>query len=362
MKHWWKILGALLVLYSLIAGLMIPLKSGVEFVTPDDTVNGQLLTLDIRGYNAHYQDAKELRTWLKLDSVHYLKGQNIKVKSQNRLSADFEIPSKFPTDKFLEDLTLILDNEIDGYSLLPDAVSLSRADSVEVDTAVAPVVVGEMAQPSGWEASINNIHKKEGYTFPFRNILEETIRNLFYHVPLWFGMLIILFVSMIYSIVYLVTRKSKYDYISLSLTQVGILYGILGLVTGAIWATWTWGEPWSGDVKQNMSAIAILIYLAYLVLRSAFDDYEVQARISSVYNIFAFATLIPLLFVLPRLYDSLHPGNGGNPGFGGEDLDNTMRMVFYPSIIGWTLLGVWMAQLAYRYMKLRETQLEKDYE
>lgn len=352
MKHWWKILGAVLVLYSLIAGLMIPLKSGVEFVTPDDAKKRQLLTLDIRGYNAHYQDAKELKTWLKLDSVHYIAGENIQVASQNRLKADFQIPSYFPTNRSgFADLTLILDNEIDGYSLLPDAVLINDLNVV-LDTLLAPI--------GKWETSLVGIHQKEGYNFPFRNILEETIRNLFYHVPLWFGMLIILFASMIYSVLYLFKKNSNYDFIALSLAQVGILYGLLGLATGAVWATWTWGEPWSGDVKQNMSAIAMLIYLAYLVLRSAFDDYEVQARVSSVYNIFAFTTLVPLLFVLPRLYDSLHPGNGGNPGFGGEDLDNTMRMVFYPSVIGWTLLGIWLAQLAYRYMKLKQQVLEEE--
>ncbi|HMR44960.1 MAG TPA: cytochrome c assembly protein, partial [Saprospiraceae bacterium] len=69
--------------------------------------------------------------------------------------------------------------------------------------------------------------------------------------------------------------------------------------------------------------------------------------------LFAFATLIPLLYVIPRMTDSLHPGSGGNPAMGGEDLDNTMRMVFYPAIIGWTLVGFWMANLNFRIEKIR---------
>jgi heme exporter protein C len=51
--------------------------------------------------------------------------------------------------------------------------------------------------------------------------------------------------------------------------------------------------------------------------------------------------------------DSLHPGNGGNPALGGEDLDNTMRMVFYPAVIGFILLGLWISQLVYRTDKLK---------
>ncbi|HQP78214.1 MAG TPA: hypothetical protein PL069_12440 [Saprospiraceae bacterium] len=65
--------------------------------------------------------------------------------------------------------------------------------------------------------------------------------------------------------------------------------------------------------------------------------------------------MIPLIFVIPRLYDSLHPGNGGNPALGGEDLDNTMRMVFYPGVIGFILLGLWLANLYFRMSKIENS-------
>jgi heme exporter protein C len=89
-----------------------------------------------------------------------------------------------------------------------------------------------------------------------------------------------------------------------------------------------------------------------MVMRSSVDDEMQRARLTAGYNMFAFILLIPLLFIVPRMTDSLHPGNGGNPAFGGEDLDNTMRMIFYPAIIGWTMLGWWISQLAYRTDKL----------
>jgi len=183
----------------------------------------------------------------------------------------------------------------------------------------------------------------------------ETIRNLYFHVPFWFGMIILFTVSMVYSIRYLLNPMEKrFDISAVAFIEVGLLFGLLGIVTGGIWAQYTWGKFWSFDIKQNMSAIALMIYMAYFVLRASFDDEQQKARLAAIYNIFAFACLIPLLFVIPRLYDSLHPGNGGNPGFGGEDLDNTMRMVFYPAIIGWTLLGVWIANLITRLQKVRQ--------
>jgi heme exporter protein C len=170
---------------------------------------------------------------------------------------------------------------------------------------------------------------------------------------MWFGMIILLTASMVYSIKYLSKQDQKLDIKAVEFANAGIVFGLLGITTGMLWATYTWGEPWSGDPKQNSSAIALLIYLAYLVLRNSLDDEQQRARISAVYNIFAFAAMIPLLFILPRLADSsLHPGNGGNPGFNYYDLDSKLRVVFYPAVIGWTLLGVWLVSVRVRLKEI----------
>lgn len=189
-------------------------------------------------------------------------------------------------------------------------------------------------------------------------ILNETIRNLYFHVPMWFGMILILTVSVVYSVKYLRNPEQKFDDYAVESANMGIIFGILGIITGMIWARFTWGDWWSGDPKQNASAIGLLIYLAYLVLRNSFEDDQQRARISAVYNIFAYATLIPLLFILPRLTDSLHPGNGGNPGFNAYDLDSNLRLVFYPSVIGWTLLGWWITTLRARVKSIKNHILE----
>jgi heme exporter protein C len=142
--------------------------------------------------------------------------------------------------------------------------------------------------------------------------------------------------------------------------KMGILFGLLGLITGAIWANYTWGEPWSNDPKQLGAAIAILIYAAYFVLRNSIPDIDKRAKVAAVYNIFACAMLIPTLWIIPRMVESLHPGGQGvegNPGMNGSDLDPTMRKVFWPAVIGWTLLGVWITTLKIRVGLLREKQL-----
>jgi heme exporter protein C len=188
-------------------------------------------------------------------------------------------------------------------------------------------------------------------------ILNETIRALYFHVTMWFGMIIMLVVAAIFSIKYLMSNDLKHDDVAIEFTNAAILFGVLGITTGMLWAKFTWGDYWSGDPKQNASAIGLLMYFAYLILRNSLTDVHQRARIGAVYNIFAFAAFIPLIFVLPRLTDSLHPGNGGNPGFNAYDLDSKLRLVFYPAIIGWTLMGTWISSVRVR-LKRAERKIE----
>jgi heme exporter protein C len=192
---------------------------------------------------------------------------------------------------------------------------------------------------------------------PYIGNLYETIRNLFFHVPMWFGMMILFIVSVVYSIKYLRNQSITNDIYATEYAKSGVVFGILGLVTGSIWANYTWGEPWSNDTKQLGAAVALLIYAAYFVLRNSIPDMDKRAKVAAVYNIFACAMLFPTLWIIPRMVESLHPGgqgSEGNPGMNGRDLDARMRMVFWPAVIGWTLLGVWITTLKIRLAQIKE--------
>jgi len=188
---------------------------------------------------------------------------------------------------------------------------------------------------------------------PHLDILNETIRNLYFHVPMWFTMILLFTGAFYYSIKYLRTGDLRDDVYAVQLTNTGIFFSILGMLTGMEWAQYTWGAAWSNDPKQLGTAICMLIYFAYIILRSGLKDDEKKAKISAVYNVFAYAMMIPLIFILPRMVDSLHPGAGGNPAFKQYDLDSNMRLVFYPAVIGWFLLGAWIASLKVRLGLLR---------
>jgi heme exporter protein C len=196
------------------------------------------------------------------------------------------------------------------------------------------------------------------FDVPRLNILNETIRALYFHVPMWFGMVLLFLLSVYYSIRYLRNPTLEFDSKAVEYANVGLVFGILGMLTGMLWANYAWGSPWHGDPKQNGAAIALLVYLAYFVLRGSIENSEQKGRLSAVYNIFAFAAMVPLIFIIPRMTSSMHPGNGGNPAFNMYDLDSKMRLIFYPAVIAWFLIGIWIVSLRVKVKSLEEKILE----
>jgi heme exporter protein C len=353
-KRSYKIVGVILVSYSFIAGMLIPLGTGIMSVSPRVAQGGEPLALRVTGYNAEFlKDKDNYEARIRLNPKQAICASKIVVENNQELTMIFDLPmGKLPTESLTEDgkkskfPLLEISGQNNGYSSLESAVYIKDS------------LTGSGAQNFCKVVPFSDLTESK-MTFPFLNIVEETIRNLFYHVPMWFAMMLLLLISVVYSILYLRTPEIEhYDVQATAFAAVGGLFGVIGIATGALWAKHTWGAYWSFDVKQNMSAVALLIYLAYFVLRSSFDDMDKRARVAAIYNIFAFATLIPLLYIIPRMVHSLHPGMGGNPAFSNLDLDNTMRMVFYPAVIGWMMLGIWMSSLGGRIERLMRIKLE----
>jgi heme exporter protein C len=184
-------------------------------------------------------------------------------------------------------------------------------------------------------------------------VIHESIRNLFFHVVMWFTMMVILIISLVNSIRFLLKSNMWYDLIASQAVNTALFFGMLGIFTGMEWATFTWGTPWTNDPQLNGAAVTLLAYFAYLVLRRSIDEDNKRARIAAVYNIFAFAMLVVFIGILPRLAtSSLHPATGGNPSTVAT-MQPIMRLVFYPAIVGWILIAVWILQLRIRYIKLK---------
>lgn len=340
---WWKVASVILVLYVLCAGMLVPLKPGIAYITPASAHAGDSLRVSFHGYNTYmtHGNPAELRVWLQYDSTQAIAGRDCKVVDDTTFEATFIVPAQLPRSGGSVMLNAILDHPLDGVSLLPSAMEIV-ADTNARSTA-------------NWtDNPVSKLHIVKDFSFPYRNVIYESIRNTYYHVPMWFALMFLFMASVANSVKFLLKKQLDFDRRAAAYAETGLFFGFMGLVTGMLWAKNTWGAAWSNDIKQLMTAVALLIYLAYFILRRSFDEPEKGARLAAVYNIFAFASLIPLLYIVPRMFASLHPGSTGNPAFGSQDLDNTMRMVFYPAILGFTGIGFWLAQLRFRTKRVED--------
>lgn len=194
------------------------------------------------------------------------------------------------------------------------------------------------------------------YEFPFIPGLEEKARNIIFHVPISWTTVVAFAMSMIYGIIYLRKKDIDYDLRSVSSASLGLLLCILATLTGAIWAKFNWGSFWNWDPRQTSIFILLLIYGAYFVLRSAIDEEERRATLSSVYSIIAGVTVPFFIFVMPRIMSGLHPGSLGDESGKGPVLEfkmaTNMLMVFFASLIGFTVLYFWMYTLKVRQMRI----------
>lgn len=197
-------------------------------------------------------------------------------------------------------------------------------------------------------------------------ILGHSARNLFYHVPMWFGMMAMCGISLVYSILYLSKGDEKWDHAAAQSANVGMVYGILGLITGIIWsrvtwsramADWEFGAWWPWDPKQVMALIAVLIYAAYFILRNSFEDPRQRGRVSAVYNLFGAASIIPLFFIIPKILGGLHPGSADENSTVIETTIEFTR-VFWPSVLGFILLGVWIFRQRWKMATIEDKLLE----
>ena len=197
-------------------------------------------------------------------------------------------------------------------------------------------------------------------TFPYVPQLEQQIRILSFHVPVaWISVLAFL-MSMIFSIKYLRTRDFKYDLISSSTAALGLVFSILATVTGMVWAKFNWGSFWNWDPRETSIFILLLIYGAYFSLRSAIENPESKARLSSVYSILAFVTVPFLVFVLPRILSGLHPGSENDTTTGPilSSKEGTLSLVqqisFSFGFMAITVAFFWMLNIYLRYRKLKQ--------
>ena len=155
----------------------------------------------------------------------------------------------------------------------------------------------------------------------------------------------------------------EYDTKALTANKLGVMFAIVAMVTGSIFAKMTWGEFWNwSEIREVSVFILLLIYGGYFSLRSAISDPDTRANLSAVISIiFAVAALF-LIFVLPRIYSvfSQHPSDSIIDKTGKITMGVTVRMIFFSSLIMFTALFYWIYNLSIRVARLSLKMLSEN--
>lgn len=186
----------------------------------------------------------------------------------------------------------------------------------------------------------------------------STSRIIFYHVPMAWVAVLAFLVSAINSILYLKTKNLKYDINSVSSAQLGFIFSIVATVTGSIWAKMEWHSFWNWDPRETSILILLLIYAAYFSLRSAIENEEQRARLSAVYSIIAFVTVPFLVFIVPRVIDTLHPQNPVFETEADKKMTPSIRVVFFASILAFSMIYIWILNLKISLEKISRQIVE----
>jgi heme exporter protein C len=187
--------------------------------------------------------------------------------------------------------------------------------------------------------------------------LGPTTRVLYFHIPSAWLAVVALAWSMLHSILYLKRRRIEHDDHAAGAAELGLIFCVVTTVSGSLWAKAVWHSYWNWDPRETSIFFLLLIYGAYLALRGAVEGEERRARLSAVYSVAAFVSVPFLVFVVPRLYFSLHPDPIINPS-GKIDMDPRIRYAFFAMLVGFTGLFVWLMSLRVRLARLERSRLQ----
>lgn len=178
-------------------------------------------------------------------------------------------------------------------------------------------------------------------------------RILFFHVPMAWASFLGFIAAAVWSLRYLLRRNPRHDRAAGVAIQLGLLFGVLATVTGAVWARIEWGAWWNWDPRQTSILAALLFYAAYLALRQAVDEPEKRARLSAAYALLGLVVTPFLFWVVPRITFSLHPEPVVNAS-GKVEMDAQIQHVLYASGLGFATLFFWLHNLQCRIQALAD--------
>jgi heme exporter protein C len=189
------------------------------------------------------------------------------------------------------------------------------------------------------------------------------IQKIFYlHLPSAFTSFVALAIGFVANVLYVIKRKSKWDWLGVASSEVGLAFISVVLITGPIWAHPVWGIWWTWDARLTLTLVLWLMYVGYLVLRSMVEEPEKRALFGALFGIFAFLD-VPLVYFSIRWWRTQHPQPVilGGPGSGLEPRMRVAYLLVWAAFLGLMAL---LIRARYRLEQLRTEvgNLQRDME
>ncbi len=177
---------------------------------------------------------------------------------------------------------------------------------------------------------------------PIERVMGPVQKVFYFHVAAgWVGMLAF-FAAVVAGVAYLISKKPIWDLVGVGSIEIGIVFMLINIITGSIWARPIWNTWWTWDPRLTTATIMELVYAAYLMLRSGIDEPERRARFGAVYAIIGFIS-VPLTFLSIRIFRTIHPVvvGGNDPSVDGSfSMTPAMAQTFAFSLVTFSVLFV----------------------
>ncbi len=171
--------------------------------------------------------------------------------------------------------------------------------------------------------------------------LGNLAKIIYFHIPTAWVSVIAFFCSAFFAAKFLKSQELKFDKLSAKSAKLGFIFVLLATISGAIFSKLTWGAYWNWDPRQTTIFVLILIYGAYLTLRSAVTDEKIRAKVSAVYSLLSVLTVPFLVFIIPRMYFSLHPEPILNQA-GKLEMDTEILIILIAALVDTTIIFIYL--------------------
>jgi heme exporter protein C len=177
------------------------------------------------------------------------------------------------------------------------------------------------------------------------------VQRIFYvHLPSWIAMSLCFAANLIGSVTYLLIRNRRpqaalrADAVAVASAEAGVIFCLVGLVTGSLWARYAWGIWWTWDERLTSTLILWLIYVSYLLLRN-FSAGPQMRTLAAVLAIFGYID-VPIVYMSTRWWRTQHPGPviGGGPGSG---IAPSMQPAVWWNMFAWLAWALLVVSLRY---------------